>query len=65
VLAGRLVSFGLTWAVALSLGLPAAVTSIAGALQGLPGVALQLVTVPLVLRALGGRRSILFEDQRE
>jgi hypothetical protein len=64
VVAGRAVSFSLTWLVALVLGLPAAPAAVAGALQGLPGVALQLVTIPLVLRALGGRRSILLEDSQ-
>ncbi len=65
VAAGRGVSFGLTWLAAVALGLPAAPAAVAGTLQGLPGVALQLVTVPLVLRALGGRRNLLFEDQPE
>lgn len=65
VAAGRGVSFGLTWLVAVALGLPPAPAAVAGTLQGMPGVALQLVTVPLVLRALGGRRNLLFEDQPE
>ncbi len=60
--AGRAVSFGMTWLVASALGLPPAPTAVAGTLQGLPGVALQLVTIPLVLRALASRRSILLED---
>ena len=62
VLAGRAVSFGLTWALAQAFGLPAALASVAKALEGLPGVALQLAVIPVVLRALSRRRSVLLEE---
>lgn len=65
VLAGRLTSFGLTWLAARALDLPAAYASAAGTLQGLPGVALQLVAIPLVLRGLSGRRSILLDSEAQ
>ncbi len=61
ILAGRLTSFGATFLLARLFGLPAALTSVARLLEGLPGVALQLAVVPLVLRALAARRSILLE----
>lgn len=61
VLAARLTSFGMTFLLARLFGLPAALASVARLLEGLPGVALQLAVVPLVLRALASRRSILLE----
>lgn len=62
ILAGRLTSFGATFLLARLFGLPAALASVARLLEGLPGVALQLAVVPLVLRALAARRSILLEQ---
>jgi len=65
VLAGRLTSFAMTFFLAQVFGLPAAVASVARLLEGLPGVALQLVLVPLLLRALAARRSILLDEAPE
>jgi hypothetical protein len=62
VVAARLTSFGATFLLARIFGLPAAVASVARLLEGLPGVALQLAVVPLVLRALAARRSILLDE---
>ena len=52
----------LAWALAQAFGLPAALASVAKALEGLPGVALQLAVIPVVLRALSRRRSVLLEE---
>jgi hypothetical protein len=62
VVCDRLTSVGLSWLLAKLLGLPPALSAGAALLQGLPGVALQLVVVPLVLGALSKRRGPLFED---
>jgi len=61
----RTTSVTLLWFVAGKLGLPASAVSIASLLQGLPGVALQIVVVPLVVRALAARKGILFQDDDE
>jgi hypothetical protein len=65
VLAGRLVSLGFTFLLARLFGLPPALASVARLLEGLPGVALQLAVIPLVLRALAARRSILLDEAPE
>lgn len=62
ILAGRLTSFVMTYLLARVFALPAAVASVARLLEGLPGVALQLAVVPLVLRSLAARRSILLDE---
>lgn len=64
ILCGRMIAFGLSWVLARQFDLPPAMSSVAVILQGLPGVALQLAVVPLVLRALSRRRGLLFEDVR-
>ncbi len=61
----RVASFTLTWMVARSLGLPPTLASVTSFLQSLPGVALLLVVVPLAVRSLQKRRSILFSDESE
>ena len=60
IVCGRAVALVLSWLLAKPLGLPPAVTGAALVLQGLPGVALQLAVVPLVVRTLEARPSILF-----
>jgi hypothetical protein len=62
VLCGRLMAFGLSWLLARQFELPPALSSVALILQGLPGVALQIAVVPVVLRALSKRRGLLFQD---
>jgi hypothetical protein len=59
VVSGRTVAFLLSWWLAKPLGLPPAMTGVALILQGLPGVALQLAVVPLIVRAARARRSLL------
>ncbi len=58
----RVIATVLMWFISGKFGLPPAVISFAGLLQGLPGVALQLVVVPLVLHSLKARKGILFYD---
>jgi uncharacterized membrane protein YfcA len=60
ILLGRATSFACSWAIASALHLPRKLTTIASLLQGLPGVLLQLVVVPLVVRQAARRRSLLF-----
>jgi hypothetical protein len=60
VVSGRATSFALTWWLAGPLDLPPTLASAATLVQGLPGVALQLAVVPIVVRALSRRRGILF-----
>ena len=61
----RTASLTLMWFIAGEFGFPPAAVSIASLLQGLPGVALQIVVVPLVVRALAARKGILFRDDDE
>lgn len=60
VLAGRAMALAASWTLARYFGLPPALASAAMLVQGAPGVLLQLVVVPLVVRALASRRGILF-----
>ena len=63
VVAGRIVTFFATWAIATFFALPPAVSSIGAVVKSLPGVALQLTVVPLVLRAIAQRRGPLLDDE--
>ncbi len=63
VACGRLLTLALTWALADRLRLPAALTSWAALVHGLPGVALQLGVTPVVVRLLERRRSPLFSRE--
>lgn len=60
VVCGRGVAVLLSWWMAPAFGLPAALAGTALLVQGLPGVALQLAVTPLVVRAAGARRSLLW-----
>lgn len=60
VIAGRAMALGASWILARHFGLPPALASVAMLIQGAPGVLLQLIVVPLVVRALASRRGILF-----
>ena len=59
ILAGRLAGFAAAWVLARIFGLPTAFASIAMLVQGIPGVLLQLVVVPLTVRQLRRSRNIL------
>lgn len=65
IVCGRTMALFLTYWLAGQFGLPPAVASIATLVQGLPGVALQLTVVPLVVRALSRRKDGLFADVHE
>lgn len=62
VIAGRLTTLVLTWLLARLFSLPPALSAGAQTLEGLPGAALQLAVIPIVLRALRSRRSPLFGE---
>jgi hypothetical protein len=62
ILCDRLTSVSLSWVLARLLGLPERLSAGAALVQGLPGVALMVVVVPLVLGALSRRRGLLFGD---
>lgn len=61
IVADRLVSFVLVLLLSSRFGLPAKAVAIGVFVRALPGVALQLAVIPLVLKAIGQRRSVLFE----
>ena len=56
----RVTSIALTYALAGTFGLPPRVVSIASFAQGLPGIALQIAVIPLVMGRLSRRRGISF-----
>ena len=62
LLMGRLFQFAFGWGVALLMGLPPAVLSVAALLSGLPGLVLMIVVVPVVVQIAhgdgGGHESI-------
>jgi niacin transporter len=66
VVCGRAAGLASTYVMARWFDLPAAFASLASALQGLPGVALMFVSIPLAVRWAERRESILFskEDAR-
>jgi len=65
ILSDRATSFALTWWLAGRFGLPAALSSWGTLAQSLPGVALQLVVVPVVIQMLSRRPGILFRHEHQ
>jgi hypothetical protein len=63
VVLSRVTSFLLMWALAAAFHLPRAVSATATLVEGMPGVALQLILIPIVLTGLKQRRSLLFDDE--
>lgn len=61
VIADRAVSFALTLLLSSRFGLPAKAVALGVFVRALPGVALQLAVIPLVLKVVRERRSVLFE----
>lgn len=59
LVAGRCTGFAAAWGLARVFGLPATFASVAMLIQGLPGVVLQLVVVPLAVRQFQRSRSML------
>jgi ABC-type Co2+ transport system permease subunit len=64
VVSGRAAAFVAAWALARSFGLPPGFASLAMLAQGLPGVALQIAVVPVVLGFLARRQGPLFAGDR-
>lgn len=62
IVCGRVVSLTLSWFTASYLGLPQRLSVFASLMQGLPGIALQLSVVPLIVTRIHRRHSLLFED---
>jgi hypothetical protein len=60
ILLSRATSVCATWLLARAFGLPATVVTAATLAKGLPGVLLQIVVVPLVVRQTQRRRGLLF-----
>jgi hypothetical protein len=60
IVTDRMVSFLLTLALSSRFGLPARAVAVGAFIHGLPGVALQLTVIPIVLKGLAERRSVLF-----
>jgi len=61
----RTVSLTLIWLLSGKFGLPAAFLSAGSFIHGLPGVALQLTVIPVVIRALKMRNGILYKGNDE
>lgn len=62
IVCGRAVSLTLSWFAASYLDLPQRLSVAASLIQGLPGIALQLSVVPLIVTMIHRRHSLLFED---
>jgi len=60
IISDRMMSFGLTLMLSQRFGLPARAIAVSSFVYGLPGIALQLAVVPIVLKGLTKRRSVLF-----
>jgi niacin transporter len=60
VVAGRAAAAGATWLLAFGFNLPPGLSAAAVLVQGMPGVVLQLVVVPVVVEQLSRRPGTLF-----
>ncbi len=63
IVLSRATSFLLTWYFASIFHLPRAISATAALAEGLPGVALQVILIPILLRGLQQRRNLLFDDE--
>jgi hypothetical protein len=63
IVLSRATAFLMTWLLAKRFHLPGALAAAVTIVEGLPGVVLQLILIPIVLKGLQQRRSILFEDE--
>ncbi len=61
--ADRAVAFLLTWAMASRFGISPKIAAFGTFVEALPGVALQIAVVPLVIRALRKRTTILMDAE--
>jgi hypothetical protein len=62
VIFNRLTSLLLTYYLAGWFGLPSKLISLAYFAQGLPGIALQLISLPLIVKTLQKRKGLLFAN---
>lgn len=65
VISGRLTAYATTWVLARWFGLPSHLASLAMLIEGVPGVVLQLAVVPLTIKLLERRASILLGHDEE
>lgn len=65
IMVDRALSIALAYVLAGKFGLPPRLLSLASFAQGLPGIALQLTVIPLVVRSLSARKGILFRYDHE
>jgi hypothetical protein len=63
IVLSRAVSVLLTWFFVAKFHLPGALAAGAVLVEGLPGAALQVILIPLALKGLQRRRSLLFGDE--
>lgn len=63
IVLSRATSFALTWYFASIFHLPCVVSATAALAEGLPGVALQVIVIPIVMRGLQQRKGLLFDDE--
>lgn len=61
IVADRTIAFLLTWAMASRFGISPRIAAFGTFVEALPGVALQIGVVPLVIRALRQRRGLLLD----
>jgi hypothetical protein len=62
VIFNRLTSLVLTYYLAGWFGLPSKLISLANFAQGLPGIALQLIVLPLIVKTFQKRKGLLFSN---
>jgi hypothetical protein len=62
IVAGRLTALMVSYGLARQFGLPPAFASLAILVQGVPGVALQVAVIPVVVRSLRRRPGLLFQS---
>jgi hypothetical protein len=62
IVLSRVTGFLLMWTLAVAFHLPRTITATATLVEGLPGVALQIILTPIILRGLQQRRSLLFHE---
>ena len=62
IVLGRGTAAVLSWLAAGWFHLPPILTGVAVIVQGVPGTVLQLALVPLVIRSLGSRKGVLFDE---
>jgi hypothetical protein len=62
IVLSRVVDFLLLWMFASQFHLPGVLAAAAALIEGLPGVILQLILIPIALKGLLRKRSLLFDE---